>query len=450
MLLFASIMKTTMEHKTEKGKACVIGLGYVGLTLAVVLAEEGYDVTGVDANATIIERLRAGSPHFHEPELPERMNKLGGKLHFTTEIPESDSSRTYIISVGTNIDDEHKPDYSHVRSASEAIARHLKKGDLVILRSTVTLLATREIVVPILEKSGLTPGTDFFVAFAPERTIEGKALEELRSLPQVVGGLTSECTEKARAFFAPIASEVVVVGTLEEAELIKLMSNAYRDLMFSFSNNLALIASRYNLDINSAIKAANKGYKRNNIPLPSPGVGGYCLTKDPHLLAHGDHHELGALHREGRKVNLKMAAHVAEIIDAYIKKNPDQKNHITILGLAFKGSPATSDVRFSPSHDLVKELTKKGHEKLSAYDPNVPEEIFSAWGVNRLNSLAEVVEKGSVLVFMHLSDHYGDVAMNLPEDGSGILILDTWGMHDKEKLISRGYAYANLGYRSFN
>lgn len=247
-----------------------------------------------------------------------------------------------------------------------------------------------------------------------------------------------------------MSSEVVVVGTLEEAELIKLMSNAYRDLMFSFSNNLALIASRYNLDINSAIKAANKGYKRNNIPLPSPGVGGYCLTKDPHLLAHGDHHELGALHREGRKVNMKMAAHVADIIDSYVTKKPDQKNHITILGLAFKGNPATSDVRFSPSHDLVKELIKKGHSDLSAYDPNVPDEIFTTWGTNRINTLSEIAKKGGILVFMHLSDHYDDLISELPENGNGVLIFDTWGMHDKNDLIARGYDYANLGYRSFN
>ncbi len=439
-------------HTTEK--ACVIGLGYVGLTLAVVLAEVGYEVTGVDANTRVIEGLRNGKPHFHEPELPERMHAMQateGRLSFATEIPASDTPRTYIISVGTNIDDEHKPDYSHVRGASQAIAKHLKKGDLVILRSTVTLLATREIVVPILaEGSGLSAGIDFHVAFAPERTVEGKALEELRSLPQVVGGLTPACTELAEAFFSRIASDVVVVGTLEEAELVKLMSNAYRDLMFSFSNNLALIASRYNLDINTAIRAANKGYERNRIPLPSSGVGGYCLTKDPHLLAHGAHHELGALHREGRKVNLQMPSHAVGIIDEFMKQSMNEGKRIVILGLAFKGSPATSDVRFSPSQDVVNELHARGYQDLYGYDPHVPEEVFKAWGVTRLQTLDEVNEKGDVMIFMHWNEHYGAHASKLPESGDGRLVMDPWGMYDKKDLMLRGYAYANLGYRSFN
>ena len=437
---------------TKKDAVCVVGLGYVGLTLAVVFAEEGFPVIGVDANEGLIKELRKGNPHFHEPGLAERMKELGAKISYVTAIPKTDARTNYVIAVGTNMDDAHRPDYRHVTSASIAIASHLKKGDLVVLRSTVTLGATREIALPLLEKgSGFVAGVDFHLAFAPERTIEGKALHELRTLPQVVGGYTDACAEAAKELFLHITKDVVVAGTLEEAEMVKLMSNAYRDLSFGFANNLALVASGHNIDINRAIHAANHGYERNRIPLPSPGVGGYCLTKDPHLLAHSSRHkdDIGALFREGRKANLRMPAHTADIIEAFFKHAKKKTGRIVVLGLAFKGHPATSDIRFSPSHDLVKELQARGHTELFGYDPHVIKDVFEDWKLTPIDSIEEAAKEGDVLVFMHMNDHYKDFAHKEQSQEEPHLVVDPWGIYDKEQLMEKGWKYANLGYRSF-
>ena len=264
----------------------VLGLGYVGLTLGTVFAEEGAHVIGVDINETVIDMLSNGIPHFYEPGLEEKLFACTERLEFRTTIPPLIAPATYVISVGSNISKHGEPDYSHIERASEHISKALKQGDMVILRSTVPIGTTRNRVIPILEKhSHLKAGNDFFVAFAPERTIEGKALEELRTLPQMIGGYSLACRQKAEQFFSKISQHIVLLDTLEEAELAKLISNAYRDLSFAFANSIALIASEHNINISTVINAANDGYKRNNIPLPSPGVGGYCLSKDPQLLA---------------------------------------------------------------------------------------------------------------------------------------------------------------------
>jgi len=151
-----------------------------------------------------------------------------------------------------------------------------------MLRSTVPVGTTRKQVIPVLEHySGLAAGSGFHIAFCPERTVEGQAIQELSSLPQIVGGLTEACTEKAVSFWSTLTDTVVRVDALEAAELVKLINNSYRDLSFAFANEFALLADRYNIDATRLIAAANEGYPRDKIPRPSPGVGGYCLTKDP-------------------------------------------------------------------------------------------------------------------------------------------------------------------------
>ncbi len=451
-------MAHTNQQIWAEGIVCVVGLGYVGLTLAVTFAEEGATVFGIDSNEAIIDALESGMPHFFEPGLEEKIAAHAGRLTFSTSILDAAKATAFVISVGSNVDEKGNPDYSHVEQSSKDIGGVLKAGDIVILRSTVTVGTTRNRVIPILEKtSGLKAEKDFHVAFAPERTIEGKALEELRTLPQVVAGLTPECRNVAEKLFARFAKHIVLVDTLEEGEMIKLISNAYRDLTFAFANSLALISSVHNVNVNTVIEAANEGYARNRIPLPSPGVGGYCLTKDPLLLTHGTekHEDAGELLRQGRTVNKLMTSHVANIVHEFVKQSGKNiEPHIVVVGLAFKGSPSTSDVRFSPSEALIRDLRGLGYENISGYDAHVAPEVFEAWQIGRIGHIDEIAKSGDIVIFMHRHENYFDHdKLIFGKDRSTIvkLALDPWGMYNKlrEDIIAEGIAYANLGYRSF-
>ena len=444
-----------LSKKEDTQTVAVIGLGYVGLTLATIFAEVGKKVVGVDQNETIVDMLSNGIAHFYEPGLEEKMLAFKDRLVFRTGIPQENSLCVYIISVGSNLSEMGEPDYSHIDTASIDIADKLKKGDLVILRSTVPIGTTRSRVIPNLEKySGLIAGKDFFVAFAPERTIEGKALEELRTLPQLIGGYTKACRDKTEQLFSEISQHIVLFDTLEEAELSKLISNSYRDFSFAFANSIALIASEHNINIHTVISGANDGYKRNNIPLPSPGVGGYCLTKDPQLLAYGaKKYQLARdLIYAGRAVNALMPTHVADMIDEFTREvYKGEIPHIIIAGLAFKGAPATSDVRHSPSYELIELLQSRGYGKISGYDPHVSPDVFKDWRIGRIEELHEVPENGDIVILMHRSAHYENINFATAwAQQKNKLLVDPWGMynHERAMMSAEDIVYANLSYNS--
>ncbi|MFC1612669.1 nucleotide sugar dehydrogenase, partial [Patescibacteria group bacterium] len=265
---------------------CVIGMGYVGLTLALTFSDLGFKVIGVEKREKVINSLTQGRAHFFEAGLNQILKReLGKSFKFLTNLEES-LSDIYIVAVGTPADFGRKPDFSGLKEVSQQIGKVLKKDDLIILRSTVSPGTTRSFVIPLLEQeSGLRAGTDFYVSFAPERTIEGDALNELKTLPQVIGGINSKSALYTADFFNKITLQTILVNSLEAAEMVKLANNLCRDVNFGFANELALICDKFNLDANEVIEAANSGYPRNKIASPSPGVGGYCLTKDPYILA---------------------------------------------------------------------------------------------------------------------------------------------------------------------
>ena len=266
-----------MKKNIKESKVCVMGMGYVGLTLSVVLSEVGYAVWGIDTDLDVIKNLKKGEPHFFENGLHQRMKYQlkSGRLNFESRAP-TKIFDVIIISVGTPLKKNTKiPNLNHLDNVLNDVGKLLSKNCLVCLRSTVPVGTTRSKVLPILEKhSGLKGGKDFYVTFAPERTVEGKALEELRSNPQVIGGITEEGTERAASFFHKVTPTIISVTSVEIAEFAKIMDNTYRDVCFSFANEMALISEHLKLDINEVIKASNIHYPRNNIPVPSPGVGG--------------------------------------------------------------------------------------------------------------------------------------------------------------------------------
>lgn len=428
----------------------VYGLGYVGLTLAVALASRGHRVHGIDTDSDLVARLQQGRPHFHEPRLAEMLvHALSSGTLTLSDAPPETARRVLIVSVGTPVLDDGTIDDRALRSSVEAIGARLRRGAIVLLRSTVPVGTTRELVVPLLEeRSGLIAGDDFHVAFTPERTAEGVAMQELTSLPQVVGGLTDACASLAGSFWLTLTDSVVQVDGLEAAEIVKLVNNSFRDLSFAFSNGVALLADRYNLDARRLINAANEGYPRNPVPRPSPGVGGYCLTKDPWLYGSVDPSAGHALlSAQGRAINADAARYPVHVLERWAARHGRSMAEMRVLlvGMAFKGWPATSDVRSSSSLVVAEELAARGCQ-LRVHDAVVDEETLTALGLSATTLSDGLPDADAVLI---LNNHPDNVVPDLLPALSGrpTLLFDGWGMLDRREVEDHGrITYATLGY----
>jgi nucleotide sugar dehydrogenase len=443
------------NNLTEDYQLVVIGLGYVGLTLAGVYAQAGFKTLGVDINQDIINNLKKGQPHFHENGLPDLLEATKDQLSFSTKISKADDKKNtiFVIAVGTSLDTAGNADYSQIDQSSSDIAEVITKDDVVILRSTVVVGTTKKRVISKIEEiSKLKEGEDFYVGFAPERTVEGKAIQELRTLPQVIASASKQGVNLIRDFFEKVSEEVIVVDSIESAEMVKLISNAYRDLTFSFANSVALAAYEHNVDVADLIQAANHGYERNRIPLPSPGVGGYCLTKDPYLFAFSSPSvpDLLNLMSVGRKINDSMPAHIINIASEFAQANELSSPRITIVGLAFKSNPITSDIRFSPSLDVVRLLKEKGYTNVSGYDQYVSDEVFSDNQISRVTDLSAVGTESDIVIFMHGGDRYRseNFVKSMKETSREVLLLDTWSVYRKDFTSDDKITYMNLSYNS--
>lgn len=364
---------------------CIVGLGYVGLTLAVVLAQKKFKVFGIEKNAKLVDQLNRGQPHFHERGLPQLLQEsLSKNLFISQQLPILDPD-AFIIAVGTPIDKvTKKPILEPLISASWEVSKNLSDGALVILRSTIPVGATRKIVKPILDQSGKS----YFLAFCPERTIEGEALKELVELPQIIGGLNEESVDRALDLFHNITPTTIRVDSLETAEIIKLLNNSYRDLIFSFSNEIALLSEKLGLDAVKVINAANFGYPRSNIPRPG-FVGGACLEKDPHILIDFAN-SLGYspnLIKHSRKINELLPDWVSNrIMDDLNKLNKNPKEvKILISGFAFKGYPETDDIRGSLTIRLWENLKNIfNSDNIYGHDFIVKDNIFENLNIKKV------------------------------------------------------------------
>lgn len=424
------------QSELRSKQIAVLGLGFVGLTLAVSLADVGYRVVGVDSDQKVVETLRSSRPHIHELGLESILKfHLAKNLSISTTVEREDSD-VYVICVPTPIDNGKKPNLSHIREASKYLAGLLKRDDMVIVRSTVPVGTTRNFVLPILEEgSGLRGGGDFSLAMAPERTVAGQALKELRELPQIIGGLDTNSSELATNFFRRLTPTIVNVHSLEAAEMVKLVDNTYRDLTFAYANELALICDRFGLNVSELVKAANEGYTRNRIPIPSPGVGGVCLKKDPYILIYASN-EAGyhpKLSTAAREVNEAMVDHVIGKIEKFCTSHGKnfRKMKVFIMGFAFKGVPETSDTRDSATLDLVSKLLPNG-STLFGYDPVVTREEIARFSVEP-SSIAEGFGGADCVLVMN--NHYSyaklDIYPLLESMNKPAMFFDGWGLYAK-------------------
>ena len=409
----------------------VVGLGYVGLTLAVTLADVGFAVHGVDCDPGVVAGVAAGRPHFHEVGLEPLLRHHLAENRFQVHSQLPSGLDIHVIAVGTPVGAGGKPQLGGVRQAAQDVASVLERDGLVVLRSTVPVGTTRQVVLPILQQgSGLRCGQDFHLAFAPERTVEGNALKELRTLPQVVGGFDERSEEVAARFFGKIAPNIVRVSSLEAAEMAKLINNAFRDVSFAFANELAIVCEQWNLDAVKVIEAANMGYPRDPIPLPSPGVGGFCLAKDPLIYAWAGR-EKGyepLLPICGRRINTSMVNRVADKVLDFLKRHGQSPagRKVFIMGLAFKGAPETSDMRHSPTLDLLPLLREAG-VRLFGHDPVVSASEIEALGITAASLEEGFNEADAVIVMINHAAYAGlDLFRLLPRMHRPGLFFDGW------------------------
>jgi UDP-N-acetyl-D-mannosaminuronic acid dehydrogenase len=350
-------------------QVCVVGLGYIGLPTAVVMASKGMDVYGYDINAKMIERIRSAETDIEEEGLKDMLQDVisSGKLSVGTEIRPAD---VFVMAVSTSLDPESMSvDLRALKSASRDVGSVLKKGDLVIVESTVTLGTTENVVLPILEKeSSLRRCEDFYLAFCPERVLPGNLMKELVGNDRIIGGVCPEASKRAAEFYSKFVEGELHITDARTAEMAKLMENTYRAVNIALANEMALIAEKEGVDVYEAIKMANN-HPRVNIHLPGPGVGGYCLTKDPWFLIEDFESKII---RDALEINAFMPEHVVDMLEKELEsigKN-QRGTKVAILGLAYKGN--VSDARESPGYEIYRILRDKGYE-VRVHDPYVKE-----------------------------------------------------------------------------
>lgn len=342
---------------------CVIGLGYIGLPTASILATNGLHVLGVDIDPAVVATVNQGQIHIDEPGLHTvvRAATQSGNLKAALKPAPADA---FILAVPTPLTDDKRPDMSHVRATAEAIVPYLRRGNLVILESTSPPGTCLELLVPILEKSGLQVGPDLHLAHCPERVLPGHILRELISNDRVIGGFDTASAVKARDLYGTFSEGAMLLTDLTTAEFVKVLENTYRDVNIALANEAALLCEGLGIRFQEAARLANH-HPRVNVHQAGPGVGGHCIPVDPWFLVDRFPEQASLIHL-ARLRNDGMPEYVAEAVLDLVAGVPRPK--IAALGLAFKGN--VGDIRESPALAVVRTLQARGVEVV-AHDPFV-------------------------------------------------------------------------------
>jgi UDP-N-acetyl-D-glucosamine dehydrogenase len=351
----------------------IVGLGYVGLPLAMEFAEAGVDVVGVDVDPQKVAGLRAGRSHIEDvPD--ERLAAVLHRCRLTTRFVELHDAEAILICVPTPLNANREPELGPLLSAGRAIGAVIRAGQLVVLESTTFPGTTREHLVPLLEESGLRAGEDFALAFSPERVDPGRTDYTIATTPKIVGGLTARCTERASEVYGRVCERVVPVGSPEVAELAKLLENIFRSVNIALVNELAMLADRMGVDIWEVIDAASTkpfGFMRFE---PGPGMGGHCLPVDPFYLTwRAREFDFATEFIElAGKVNQQMPYFCLEKIEQALNdaRKPVRGSAIAVLGVSYK--PGVGDVRESPALKIIELLQARGAD-VRYHDAYVPE-----------------------------------------------------------------------------
>lgn len=395
-----------------KQRVCVVGLGYIGLPTAAVLAARGMTVHGVEVNPAVVESINSGKAHFAEPDL-DMLVQAGVQTGRLTANAEPAPADVFIICVPTPLTEDHTPDMSFVHQATDAICPHVREGNLVILESTSPPGTTDWIAGRVAELTGLRPPSVMF-GHAPERVLPGRILHEVVDNDRIVGGIDETSTERMAEFYATFARGAIHRTNARTAETTKLVENAYRDVNIAFANELSRLTDSLDVDVWDVIEMANR-HPRVHILSPGPGVGGHCIPVDPWFLVSADR-ENTSLIQGARRINLDKPAwvidRVAKLADRF--KNP----RIACLGLAYK--PDVEDLRESASLEVVEGLRERVDGEIMVVEPNLPSHPSY-----ELVDLDTALRRADIVVFLVAHSPFKRIPSPLLEQR---VVVDTCGI----------------------
>ena len=392
----------------------IVGLGYVGIPLAVEFAEAGYKVLGFDVTKRVVDGINAGRSHVQD--IPDaRLGKIvtAGKLSATTDLSRLKEPDLVAICVPTPLSKTHDPDISFVSAATDSVARTVRPGQAVVLQSTTYPGTTRELMLPALEKTGLKVGEDFFLAFSPERVDPGNPKYNTHNTPKIVGGITPACTRVVTALYQPAIETLVAVSSPEAAELVKLLENTFRSVNIGLVNEMAIVCDKLGVDVWEVIDAASTkpfGFMRFT---PGPGVGGHCIPLDPHYLAW----KMRSLNYRTRfielagEINSEMPEYwVEKVVSALNDQGkPAKGSTVLVVGIAYKKD--IDDLRESPALDVIK-LLERLRAVVRYHDPFIPELREDGTVLASVPLTAEAVRGADCVVIVtdHTQLDYGMLA----------------------------------------
>ncbi len=424
------------EVRKGRGWIAVYGIGYVGLSLVAVYLRKGYRVIGVDIDRGKLEAIRRGELYYHEEEIREAVKRgfEEGRLELTLDgVEASRRSLIKIVTVPVYTDWETKEYSFHALiDVSRKIGRGLKRGDLVIIESSVPPGTTVEVVKPVIEEeSGLRAEEDFYLAYSPERVYIGRAVKDIEvNYPKVIGGVGPRSLYYASKFYRDIAVKgVIEMSSTTAAEFEKLAEGVYRDVNIALANELALASMRLGIDYYEVRRAANS-QPYSHLHLPGPGVGGYCIPIYPYfmykkLLKHGYPMYLTIL---GRRINESMPTVVASLVASTARRNKIDPRGVktAVLGVAFRGD--IDDTRLSPSHDVIALLKIRGFKRIVAHDPYVKRDPrLEELDVELINDLDEALRGAEIVVVLTRHSIYRGLKISkiIEKTGKKPLIIDT-------------------------
>ena len=401
-------------------KVCVVGLGYVGLPTASLLANKGFQVRGVDVNPRIVETINRGEIHIHEPDLDVLVTSAVNSGNLTASLSPT-SADVFILAVPTPFQDGYVPDISYIEAATQAIAPYLESGNLVILESTSPVGTTEAIGDWLRELRPDLEADAIYIAHCPERVLPGQILQELIINDRIVGGINPASTDRAAAFYQRFVTGEIVPTQARTAELSKLTENAFRDVNIAFANELSLICQRLHIDVWELRELANR-HPRVTILQPGPGVGGHCIAVDPWFIVHSAP-EQARLIRTAREVNDSKPHQVVNQVRTATAEFPQAV--IACLGLAYKAN--IDDLRESPAMAIVRGLAREAVGYLLAVEPHIPRlpASLDSLGNVQLVELDMALQKADIIVL--LVDHQVFKEIDR-EQLQGKTVIDTRGI----------------------
>ena len=417
---------------------CVIGAGRIGLPISVTLASRGMKVLILEKDEGRCSMINDSESPFYEEGMDGELKKAidRGLLSATRDPSRISDCNIFISAIGTGVMEDGTPDISGIDALDKLVSPRLNAGDTLILKTTLPIGTTEEIARIIADSTGLQLDEDLFVAFCPERIVEGRAMHELEVLPKIIGGIGPKSASRVSEIMEIMGGEVVVVSDSRTAEMCKLLDNAYRMTRFGFSADVASVAWRNGIDAYEAINAANFQYERNNIPLPSIGVSGYCLTKDPYYLDAGASELWTERGFPSTWISARRAAdmQIEEAVTRISQELPGglSGKRVVIAGATYKEN--IDDIRLSHGREIASKLTDEG-ARVSFWDPCVSEESIDGFDVSHNEGC---LKSSDTLIITVPHKEFIDWAKNpieLEEMGE-YLIFDGWGIFSGVEMSS--------------